>query len=145
MKSAMRTTILLLLVLALGAVIAIKSRSQASPAGETEGAIISQASSQGLPKIICLGAGACVPCKMMEPVRQELRAEYAGRLAVEFHDVWKDQSIGQRFNIRGIPTTIFYDAQGVERSRGEGFMSKDQILSRFAQLGIELPAAPGDN
>lgn len=145
MKSAVRTAILLLFILALGAVIALRSGSQASPTGQGEPSLISMESQTGLPKIICLGAGACVPCKMMEPVREELRAEYAGRMLVVFHDVWKDQSTGRRYNIRGIPTTIFYDAEGNERSRAEGYMSKEQILDRFARLGIELPPATGAN
>lgn len=94
----------------------------------------------GLPKIVCLGAGKCVPCKAMEPVREALRSEYAGRLGVEFYDVWKDRSIGERFNVHIIPTTIFYDAAGREVDRVEGFISKEDILGKFETLGIHLKA-----
>jgi thioredoxin 1 len=91
-----------------------------------------------LPKIVCLGAGKCIPCKAMEPVREALRREYAGRMIVEFHDVWQNPDVGRRSGISLIPTTIFYDATGKELARAEGFMSKQDILARFQRLGVSL-------
>jgi len=42
----------------------------------------------GSPRLVDLGAGKCIPCKKMAPILEELKQEYAGRLAVEFIDVW---------------------------------------------------------
>ena len=36
----------------------------------------------GLPQLIDLGAGKCIPCKKMAPILDELKAEYAGVLEV---------------------------------------------------------------
>ncbi len=94
-----------------------------------------------IPRLVCLGAGKCIPCKQMEPVREALREEFDGRLAIEYHDVWKDGDIGRRFGIRVIPTSVFFDAEGNELYRQEGFMSKEEILNRWKQLGIELDPA----
>jgi len=91
-----------------------------------------------IPRLVDLGAGKCIPCKMMAPILEELKKEYAGRLEVVFIDVWEDPQAGAQYGIRMIPTQIFYDATGKERFRHEGFMSKQDILSKWAELGIDL-------
>lgn len=78
----------------------------------------------------------------MEPIREELKREYPSRLSVVFHDVWKNPDIGEQYGVRIIPTSIFYDASGKELARVEGFISKKDILARFAQLGISIEAQP---
>lgn len=91
-----------------------------------------------LPRLLDLGAGKCVPCKMMEPILEELTETYAGKLNVEFIDVWENQSAGQDYGIRMIPTQIFFDAEGNELFRHEGFYAKEDILAKWAELGIDL-------
>jgi thioredoxin 1 len=93
---------------------------------------------QALPRLVDLGSDTCIPCKMMVPVLDELQKEYAGRLSVEFYDVRKDPSVGARYGIRVIPTQIFYDAAGNERFRHEGFFSKEDILTKWKELGMDL-------
>ncbi|MDD5007780.1 MAG: thioredoxin family protein, partial [Syntrophorhabdaceae bacterium] len=84
-----------------------------------------------------------IPCKMMAPILEELKREYAGVLNVQFIDVWENPNAGQKYRIRAIPTQIFYDASGRELSRHMGFMSKEQILNAFKDLGIDLkPISP---
>lgn len=90
------------------------------------------------PALVDVGAKQCIPCKMMEPVLEELRTEYTGVLRVEFIDVQVDPETATKLGVRGIPTQIFYDAAGKERSRHMGYISKDGILSTFKKLGIEL-------
>ena len=113
-----------------------------SPSPNTEESTAEQPP-QTLPRLVDLGADQCIPCKMMTPVLEELRSEYAGRLTVEFHDVWKDSSVGRRYGIRVIPTQIFYDASGEELFRHEGFMSKADILAKWKALGIILRSPSG--
>jgi thioredoxin 1 len=91
-----------------------------------------------LPKLIDLGAGKCIPCKMMAPVLEELKAEYAGRMTVEFIDVWKNPDAGKQYGIEIIPTQIFYDAQGRELFRHVGFFAKQDILGKWKELGTDL-------
>lgn len=92
-----------------------------------------------LPRLLDLGADRCVPCKMMAPILEELKKEYAGRIEVEFIDVWKNHEAGQRYGIQMIPTQIFYDAEGRERARHVGVIGKDDILAKFREPGVELP------
>ncbi len=90
------------------------------------------------PALVDVGAKQCIPCKMMEPILEELRTEYAGVLRVEFIDVLVDPETATKLGVRGIPTQIFYDAAGKERYRHMGYFSKDAILATFNKLGIEL-------
>ena len=82
--------------------------------------LLSAPAAQALPKLLDLGATKCIPCKMMAPVLEELKTEFAGRLEVEFIDVWKNPDAGKKYKIKLIPTQIFFDASGKERFRHEG-------------------------
>ena len=58
--------------------------------------------------MIDLGATECIPCKMMAPVIEELKKDYAGRACIIFLDVWKDPAQAKKYGIRAIPTQIFF-------------------------------------
>ena len=77
-----------------------------------------------LPRLVDLGASRCVPCKMMVPVLESLKQDYAGRMQVEFIDVWKDPDAGKKYAVQIIPTQIFYDAAGKELFRHEAILPK---------------------
>lgn len=94
-----------------------------------------------LPRLVDVGADKCIPCIMMAPVLEELKKEYSGVLEVEFVDVWKNPQAGRQYGVRGIPTQIFYDANGKELKRHLGFISKQGILDEFYKLGIPLKPA----
>jgi thioredoxin 1 len=91
-----------------------------------------------LPRLVDLGAGKCIPCKMMKPILDELTKEYAGQFDVVFIDVWERREEGERYGIRLIPTQIFYGAAGKELFRHEGFFAKKDILTKWKELGVEL-------
>lgn len=96
-----------------------------------------------LPRLVDLGAGKCIPCKMMKPILDELKTGYAGQFTVVFIDVWENRGEGEKYGIRMIPTQIFYGADGKELARHEGFMAKKDILAKWLALGVVLqePAA----
>jgi len=100
------------------------------------------ANPSGLPRLVDLGAGKCIPCKMMAPILEELKKEYAGRLGVEFIDVWVNPDAGKPYGIKLIPTQIFFDPRGKEQFRHEGFISKEDILAKWKELGFDLDATP---
>ena len=92
---------------------------------------------RAIPKMIDLGADKCIPCKMMAPILEELKKEYAGKFKVQFIDVWKNPQAGKEYGVQMIPTQIFYDASGKERFRHQGFFSKEDILAKWRELGVE--------
>ncbi len=94
--------------------------------------------SKHLPKLLDLGSVSCMACKMMEPVLAEMGREYRGRLDVEFIDVWKNPAAGKKYGIKLIPTQIFFASDGRELWRHTGFISKDDIVAKWKELGVDL-------
>lgn len=103
---------------------------------------------QKLPKLLDLGAHKCIPCKMMAPILDELSKEYHGAFDVEFIDVWQPENRekARAHAIRSIPTQIFLDASNKELWRHEGFISKEDILKKWKELGFAFkPVQPQKN
>jgi len=98
----------------------------------------SAAAEKPLPLLVDLGSAQCIPCKMMKPTLDDFMANYADRFETRFIDVNQDMETAQRYGIRMIPTQIFFDADGNELFRHEGFISKEDILAKWEELGIQL-------
>ena len=77
---------------------------------------------------------------MMAPILEELKKEYAGRMNVEFIDVWVNPEAAKPYGIEVIPTQIFYDADGKELFRHVGFFAKEDILGKWKELGVNVAA-----
>ncbi len=97
----------------------------------------------GLPKLVDLGSKTCIPCKMMAPILEELKKDYAGKFDVEFIDVGlrENADLARKYNIETIPTQIFFDAGGKELWRHENFLSKEDILAKWKELGYDFGGA----
>ncbi len=50
----------------------------------------------------------CGPCRMVAPVVEQLAQEYEGKLKVGKLDVDSNQQTAMRFNIRSIPSILFF-------------------------------------
>lgn len=110
----------------------------AEPAQSAPDTVEEPATQPQLPKLLDLGATQCIPCKMMAPILEELREEYAGRMEVEFIDVWRNPGAATPYGIEQIPTQIFFDASGKELTRHAGFISKEDILKTWEEFGVDL-------
>jgi len=84
--------------------------------------------------MVDLGAKACIPCKMMMPVMDAVEKEYAGKAAIIFIDVWENPDQSKKYGLKSIPTQIFYDRQGKEVFRHEGFFDKKAISEILDRL-----------
>jgi thioredoxin 1 len=149
-KNMKNILIVVLLIVAVGVVFAVKQRQAKPVAAEVEpgpaaapaGPIVENPTE--LPRLVDLGADKCIPCKAMAPILEELKKTYAGQLQVDFIDVWKNPGAGDQYGLRVIPTQIFFSADGKELFRHEGFFSREDILSKWAECGVTLnsPGAP---
>ena len=138
--------IVVMLMTAVGAVVVLKHGGARSccptaipnevPAADGE----KESVTTGLPQLVELGSTTCVPCKMMKPIIEELTAEYAGKLEVVFVDVHRQSALADTFGIRVIPTQVFLDASGKELFRHEGFFPKEEILTKWKELGFDFAA-----
>jgi len=127
------------LIVLVGLVLALKRGGEATgPATPTRSDDASAGAVSGaLPRMIEIGSITCIPCKMMAPILDELRKEYAGRLRVDFIDVRKDRGAAAKFGIRVIPTQVFLDAGGKELFRHEGFFPREEIEKQLAAMGVK--------
>jgi thioredoxin 1 len=135
MKTPLKLAIVAALAVAVVAAVTLKQDKGKAPA-ETNTVAVPAATK--LPRLLDLGAGKCIPCKMMAPILEELKKDYAGRMNVEFIDVWKNPDAGKAYGIEMIPTQIFYDASGKELFRHVGFFGKEDILGKWKELGVDL-------
>ena len=92
---------------------------------------------KGIVTMIDLGAKSCIPCKMMAPIMEKMEKKYAGKAVIHFYDVWKDREPAVRFGIHLIPTQIFFNMEGKEVYRHEGFMSEAEIVRQLTQMGVK--------
>jgi thioredoxin:protein disulfide reductase len=98
-------------------------------------AILSAATTEGKPVVIDFWAtwcGACIELDHETWVDPEVMAE-AERFAAMKMDATKrndyTQDINTRYEVRGMPTVIFYDSSGNEAHRFVGFKKADDVLA----------------
>ena len=123
-------------MLLLAMAVVLSGFSQSFAGEENQGAV-PEVPTKGMVTMVDLGATKCIPCKMMAPIMEELKKEYEGKASIVFIDVWEHQDQGPKFGIRAIPTQIFYDKEGKEADRHEGFMDKESIVAMLKKLGVE--------
>jgi len=161
MKKSVRTKLVTVALLAVAVIATVelqkfmKSRDEACVGGvcklpsEIAGAVVgpqsvpllaapSRTDRQPLPELIDFGAGNCATCKMMNIVLDELSRDYANQLSIRFFDAREHEETAKKYSIRMIPTQVFLDAAGNELFRHEGFISKEDIVAKWQELGIQL-------
>jgi thioredoxin 1 len=83
-----------------------------------------------LPVLVDFGAVWCGPCKMLDPIVEEIATENSGRLKVTHLDVDHNPNLAMQYNVMGVPTLIlFLNGQPVERMTG--YKPKKRILELF--------------
>lgn len=65
-----------------------------------------------LPAIVDFYADWCGPCKMTEPVLEELATTYEGKLIIYKIDTEAEQELSAVFEIQSIPTFLFIPVNG---------------------------------
>ncbi|MGE3311142.1 MAG: organomercurial lyase [Limisphaerales bacterium] len=150
MNTWARLLIVGVLAVAVAGVVALKrsERPTASPPGSVAVAAttptavpVPSADPAPLPRLVDLGAGKCIPCKMMKPILDDLKADYADRFTTVFIDVWENPDEGKKYGVEMIPTQIFYDPSGKELFRHTGFFGKEDILAKWSELGVNTGAS----
>ena len=115
-----------------------ETRPTPDPGSETTRYAATPRSPDSLPRLLDLGAEACIPCRRMVPVLHELETEYQGRLEVQYLDVFKYPNLAEEYGVRTVPVQIFYGPSGKEVYRHEGVIAKEDILKKWQELGVDL-------
>lgn len=80
--------------------------------------------------LIDLWAEWCGPCKMMNPVIEELSDQYAGRAVIAKVNVDDNPEIPMNYNIRGIPTFLLFK-NGELKEKIVGMQTKQYLQNRI--------------
>ena len=108
----------------------------AKPPGSNTEEDFSKAFKSGKYVLVDFGSNSCIPCRQMRPILHEIRKEHSGKAEVLVIDVYKYQNLAREHKIRMIPTLIFFDLNGKEVHRHQGFMSKKAILEQLNKMGV---------
>jgi thioredoxin 1 len=86
-----------------------------------------------LPVLVDFWAAWCGPCKMIVPVLDEIAKENGDRFRVAKVNVDDEPALQRRFNVRGIPSLLFFSG-GELRDQIVGVAPKKAILEKLERL-----------
>jgi thioredoxin 1 len=86
-----------------------------------------------LPVVLDFWAPWCSPCRMMEPVLEEIAGEYAGRLVVAKLNVDESPKTATEYDILSIPTLMVFKGGKVVNTL-VGAMPKKKIVEELARV-----------
>lgn len=85
-----------------------------------------------LPVLVDYWASWCAPCKMAEPVLEDLSDQYKGKVTVAKINVDENPETAEKYSVMSIPTTILFK-NGEEIGRQVGFAGKgpfEELIKR---------------
>lgn len=70
----------------------------------------------------------CAPCRVLEPILEQLAEEYDGKLSIGKVNTDKDFDIALKFGVSSIPTLVLF-IDGKEHARLTGLQTKETIIN----------------
>jgi thioredoxin 1 len=89
---------------------------------------------QGKPALYEFGSKYCIPCKEMQKVMADLKAQYGEQLEVRMIYADEEKDLFGKFKVMLIPTQVFLDASGKEVDRHMGALPKEEVIRKLKGL-----------
>jgi len=86
--------------------------------------------SSALPVLVDFTAVWCQPCKMLDPIVQQLAMDWVGRVKVLKLDVDENPNLAVNYQVMGVPTLMLFK-QGKPVERVTGYHPKDHLIKKF--------------
>lgn len=90
---------------------------------------------KGKPLMVQFGKTECIWCEHMAPYLKEIKATYP-KVPIYYINTDKDVLGGINANVQVLPTSIFWDAEGKEIGRYEGYLLPEQIMELLEKYGV---------
>jgi len=87
-----------------------------------------------LPCIVDFYADWCRPCKIIEPIMEELAAEYEGRINIYKVNTDKEREVSAVMGIRSIPALLFCPMGNAQPRMAEGALPKETYVEYINTL-----------
>ena len=75
----------------------------------------SEVEQAGRPVVVDFWAPWCTPCRVMEPILDELAEQHQGRIKFTKVNVDENQGIADRFQVLSIPTLMVFEGGEVQK------------------------------
>jgi len=99
----------------------------------TEDTFSAEVYESDIPVIVDFGAVWCGPCKMLDPIVEELADDWAGKAKFTHIDVDHNPNLAIQFSVMGVPTLMLFKG-GEIVARMSGYKPKAKIIDEFGHL-----------
>jgi thioredoxin 1 len=93
----------------------------------------SEVMQSNVPVLVDFWAAWCGPCRIMNPIIDELAESFAGKAKIAKINVDEEEALALRFHIMAIPSLIFFN-QGEVVERIEGVSDKESLANKLNGL-----------